>query len=85
MKFKAVMDLYKELKTIGLTSYYKTTASLFGDNSIVYDFKSLNADREIHSQDPSISEVVSYLLDAENYYYKLLDQINLLKTRNDFV
>lgn len=41
-KTKALLDLYATLKGLGFTSFYKTTASLMKDNTIIYDFETID-------------------------------------------
>lgn len=42
MKFKAVLDVFKYLKSLGFTSYFMNTSQLMGDNTVIYDMHSID-------------------------------------------
>lgn len=83
MKTKALLDLFATLKGLGFTSYYKTTASLMKDNTIIYDFEILDVQQlsfssELHVLGRSL-QLKENIGKAEDYYFQMLDQICELK------
>ncbi|EGR30434.1 type a von willebrand factor domain protein [Ichthyophthirius multifiliis] len=78
MKYKAVIDYFKFLKTLGFTSYYKTTTQIMKDNTLLYDMKVINSEN-FHIL--GLQEDFTYI---EKCYYNTLDKICILKFNNQY-
>lgn len=83
MKFKAVLDIFKYLKTLGFTSYFLNTSQLMGDNTLIYDMRSIKLDSSLLG-----SELADYIKDDIHYiekcYYSTLDKICVLRYNTNY-
>ena len=108
MKFRALQDLYKILKEMGLTGLYKTYSNV--ELSYEFEFYDINHKSESPKlnenennpmiegflnriQEEGSSHKISnkfhqvqgkYMEKIEEYYYKILDRMSVLRTKNDF-
>ncbi|KAL4485768.1 hypothetical protein ABPG72_012308 [Tetrahymena utriculariae] len=83
MKFKAVLDIFKYLKSLGFTSYFLNTSQLMGDNTVIYDMRSIKLDTSLLGAELTnyLSQDIHYI---EKCYYTTLDKICVLRFNSNY-
>lgn len=79
MKMKAVIDLFKHLKSLGFTSYYRNTRSLMGDDTTIFDMTSIKYEASMFVEEAIVDSVRGDVQYAEKCYYAVLDAICVLR------